>query len=122
MKRIEGYITNEEGNLYIEESTGRVFMNQTTLAEVCGVSRQSIIKRLKNMCTLGSVKSPEGIQGIENTCNLEVYIDGVGSLFNEGFVTDCVTYYANKGNKEAIKWMTAIFKVGLRQAVYRRTS
>lgn len=45
-------------------------------------------------------------------------IDGVGSLFNENFITDSVTYYANKGNKEAIKWMTAIFKVGLRQSVY----
>lgn len=65
MKRIEGYITNEEGNLYIEEGTGRVFMNQTTLAEICGVSRQSIIKRLKNTCTSESVKDPEGIQGIK---------------------------------------------------------
>lgn len=119
MKRIEGYITNEEGNLYIEESTGRVFMNQTTLAEVCGVGQPAISKKLKNSYSQESDKGLEGIQGIKNSYSQKVVsIKKVGTLVPEEIVVEFVDYYASKGNKQAVSYLTSFALIGLRQSVY----
>lgn len=119
MKRIEGYITNEEGKLYIEESTGRVYMNQSAIADVCGVSQPAISKRLKNSYNQNTPKDPKGIQGMKNSYNLNIIkIDDVGTLVPEEAVIEFVDYYAGKGNKQAVSYLRSFALIGFRQATY----
>lgn len=118
MKTIEGFITNEEGKLYIEESTGKVYMNKTSLSEVCGVSRSSIDNALEQ-CTKTLDKYPEGIQGIQNV-RKAMYKEGAKGavLIPEETVVKMVEKYARKGKGEAVNYLMSFALIGFRQATY----
>lgn len=90
---------SQDHNYAVNTSTGEAFISQTEAAKLCGVTQQALSKLLSKGLVVGI--QPNG-----------------GGAFSDKMLSQVVGYYAEKGNKVAIRTLMAFAAAGARAFIY----